>query len=447
MLYNQPFDKPPEVTYGDTPYVNGNPATGQPGSIPSAASIEYPQREIVNLIRSSPLAPSNSDLQQLARALQSGAIWFGIDQGTANAYQVTLNPPPLALYPGMSVLVKIGNTNTGASVLNVNAIGAAPIIHHDGTAASPSDMLSGAFELFVYTGIAWELAWKASASGLVYLTANLDYYINTNTGNDAYDGLSATFSSGIHGPFKTLQHASDQVPLYNLNNHQINMHVADGAYDSMIGRRINGVGGVYWQGNSVSPQNVTVFTTNKSSFILNSLGGTYYFDGFRLSCTGSAVGDQMCLVNVYGSTSSVLLGSIDFGPTQGAHISTQNGSVVTNLNPGSPWRIYGSAPGSSTENGSFVFAYAGGQCINNSGGGPTISVLNAITLAGSFIQVNYNCFVQLLLAGGVVTGAANVTGTRFFVDNNSEILTGGAGINYYPGTIAGVQGAHGGYYT
>ena len=45
MLYNQPYGKPPEVTWGDTPYINGNPSTGTPGSIPPAASIEYPHNE------------------------------------------------------------------------------------------------------------------------------------------------------------------------------------------------------------------------------------------------------------------------------------------------------------------------------------------------------------------------------------------------------------------
>jgi hypothetical protein len=452
MKYQQPYGMPPEVTWGDTPYINGNPSTGTAGSIPPAASIEYPQREIVNLIKSGPLAPSDSDLQQLARTLQSGAIWCGNDAGTSNAYQVTLTPPPLAYYPGMCVLVKIAHDNTGPSVLNVNAIGPQPIKHHDATDLGASELITGAYELFTWTGTFWELCWSTRAAGgggPIYLTRNMDYYINGNTGNDSYDGLTAAYTSGIHGPFKTLQKAADQIPLYNLNNYSVTMHVADGAYnDQLVCRRINGVGFVFWQGNSVAPQNVTIMTVNKTAVRAENLGGTYYFEGFRIGCTGTSSIDSLSSMEVYGSTSIVILGTIDFMATQGAHISTQGGAMVSNYNPGSPWRIFGSALGSSFMNGSFIFAWVQGNSINNSNGGPAVTVMNPITLAGAFITCMNNSFVQLAnLAGGSVAGGGSVTGQKFTVDYNSEIMTGGAGINFYPGTIAGSQGPHGGYYS
>ena len=46
MQYNPPYG----VSDPNAPYINGNPSTGTMGSIPPAASIEYPQREIVNFI-------------------------------------------------------------------------------------------------------------------------------------------------------------------------------------------------------------------------------------------------------------------------------------------------------------------------------------------------------------------------------------------------------------
>jgi hypothetical protein len=448
MLYNQPYGKPAEVTWGDTPYINGNPATGSPGSIPPAASIEYPQREIVNLIRASPLTPSNSDLMQLARALQSGAIWFGVDQGTANAYQVTLNPPPLALYPGMCVLVKIAHDNTGPSVLNVNALGSHPIQHHDHTDIAGSELLTNALELFCYDGIGtWELAWSQRSQGgggPIYLSTNKDYYIDNASGNDSYDGLSATYTTGIHGPFKTLQKAADQIPLYNLNGYSVTMHVAGATYAPFTARRINGVGNVFWIGNPGTPGNVWIQATNKSAIGLSDIGGTYYFDGFRVSCTGSLAGDGICSINAYGPTSIVVLGAIEFHNAGGAHISTQNGSMVSNYTPGCNWTILGSAAGSAYENGSFVFAYAGGKLVNNSGGGPALSVPSGVGLAGSFIECNFNSFVQLVFQS---ISAATVSGKKFNTDQNSEISTGGQSVNYYPGTVAGTQGAHGGYYS
>jgi hypothetical protein len=79
MMYNQPWDQP---TNPNAPYIDGNPAAGIQGSIVPAYSIEYDQREIVEVINRAHLrgyhdysgaacaAPSNSDLQQLRKALE-----------------------------------------------------------------------------------------------------------------------------------------------------------------------------------------------------------------------------------------------------------------------------------------------------------------------------------------------------------------------------------------
>src|SRR4051812_42459906 len=228
LKYNQPYG----ISDPNGSYINGNPATGQMGSIPPAESIEYPQREIVNLIASAALAaPANTDLKQLAKAVQSSRLLYGADAGTSNAYQITLNPAPDALVAGMMFLVKIGNANTGPSVLNVNGLGPKPIVHHDGTDLRPGELAAGAMELFAYDGVKYELAWSgiSSGAGPIYLTNNADYYINAGAGNDSWDGLSAVYSSGIHGPFKTLQRAANEVPKYNLNNWNMTMHVANGA--------------------------------------------------------------------------------------------------------------------------------------------------------------------------------------------------------------------------
>src|SRR5262252_1712938 len=89
MQYNPPYG----VADPNAPYVNGNPSIGQAGSIPPAASIEYPQREIVNFITDSTLTPTNSDLHQLAKAVQAGAVAFDQDIGTTNAIAINMTPP------------------------------------------------------------------------------------------------------------------------------------------------------------------------------------------------------------------------------------------------------------------------------------------------------------------------------------------------------------------
>lgn len=52
---------------------------------------------------------------------------YAVDTGTANAYVATYSPAIPALYDGLRVRFRAINTNTGASTLNVNGIGAKPI--------------------------------------------------------------------------------------------------------------------------------------------------------------------------------------------------------------------------------------------------------------------------------------------------------------------------------
>jgi hypothetical protein len=67
MKYNQPYDQPSSP---NAPYVDGNPEAGIQGSIVPAASIEYPQREIVAAIQAAGLTGDNADLTQLLKMMK-----------------------------------------------------------------------------------------------------------------------------------------------------------------------------------------------------------------------------------------------------------------------------------------------------------------------------------------------------------------------------------------
>ena len=73
MDYSQPFGAPPNA-----PFVEGNPQTGTPGSIPSRGSFEFPQRELVHLLTYAEAkkpgavgTPTNNDLQQVRKAIEA----------------------------------------------------------------------------------------------------------------------------------------------------------------------------------------------------------------------------------------------------------------------------------------------------------------------------------------------------------------------------------------
>ena len=57
---------------------------------------------------------------------------FAVTTGSANAYEVTLNPAPIAYEDGFGIVVAIHADSTGASTLNVNGLGAIPIKKSNG---------------------------------------------------------------------------------------------------------------------------------------------------------------------------------------------------------------------------------------------------------------------------------------------------------------------------
>src|SRR6186713_2355285 len=107
MKYQPPYGSPG----ADDPYINGDPSIGQQGSIPPAASIEYPQREIVNLIKASSLVPDDADLKQLTRGVRSQGVNFCIDTGAANALQTMLDPSLTAYRQGLPLRVLVAHNN------------------------------------------------------------------------------------------------------------------------------------------------------------------------------------------------------------------------------------------------------------------------------------------------------------------------------------------------
>jgi hypothetical protein len=154
MLYNQPYDQPSNP---DASYVNGNPSSGIQGSIIPAGAMEQPQRELIGLITAAGLTPSNSDLSQVAKAIQGGVISFAVAGGSANALTATLNPVPPALVTGMRFWLKIGSTNTGAATLNLNGLGITAITRADGSPLQSADLQAGALVWFAFDGTNFQI--------------------------------------------------------------------------------------------------------------------------------------------------------------------------------------------------------------------------------------------------------------------------------------------------
>lgn len=94
-----------------------------------------------------------------AGQVQDGSLLYVADSGAADVYVATLAPAPTAYAVGMMVRTKIANTNTGASTINVNGLGA-KAIRKNGAAATvlaAGDLVVGDMAELIYDGTYFQL--------------------------------------------------------------------------------------------------------------------------------------------------------------------------------------------------------------------------------------------------------------------------------------------------
>ncbi|MGE8079013.1 hypothetical protein [Peribacillus loiseleuriae] len=77
--------------------------------------------------------------------------------GSANAYIATLTPALSTYQEGVSLRLKINVTNTGASTINVNGLGAKAIKKADGTDINVGQLKAGGIYDLVYNGVNFQL--------------------------------------------------------------------------------------------------------------------------------------------------------------------------------------------------------------------------------------------------------------------------------------------------
>lgn len=77
---------------------------------------------------------------------------YGVATGSANAYEVTINPAPTSYVEGMAIVIKINVDNTGPSTINVNGLGAKAIKKPNGNDVSAGNLKSGSIYTLRYNG-------------------------------------------------------------------------------------------------------------------------------------------------------------------------------------------------------------------------------------------------------------------------------------------------------
>ena len=79
-----------------------------------------------------------------------------MDGSGSDAYTAT-NANITSLVAGLVILFRPNTDNTTACSLNLNGLGATPIVNQDGTNPASGDLRNGGYQFLVYSGASWIL--------------------------------------------------------------------------------------------------------------------------------------------------------------------------------------------------------------------------------------------------------------------------------------------------
>lgn len=108
-----------------------------------------------------------SEYASLGQVQDSTVFWAGAAGGTGDAITAALSPAPTALVAGMKIQILSSAANTGATTLNLNALGALALNKGDGTTALAAGDIPGAGYSIaaLYDGTRWRLVSVNSSIG------------------------------------------------------------------------------------------------------------------------------------------------------------------------------------------------------------------------------------------------------------------------------------------
>src|ERR1019366_6646934 len=198
VAYNQPYGASANASY-----VDGSPAPATPGSIPPAAAIECPQREIVNAIIAAGLTPANTNLSQLLAAIELlGRIPYCQDVGSIN--HIIINPiPAVTAYATPLILaVKVAYANAGATDINVSGLGTVPLITTTLQPLPASTTSAAGIVLISFDGTSFQLLNSAVSGGGSPALTDLWHYgvdvsVVTNFVNVTTDNVGSAWAAGL----------------------------------------------------------------------------------------------------------------------------------------------------------------------------------------------------------------------------------------------------------
>ena len=146
-----------------------------------------------------PLSQLDTNFGQLVTAVNNTATFtnYAADSGTANSYAIAFSSPTTVSYAaGLTLRFLAGNSNTGASTLNVNGLGAQTIVGPTGSALTAGAIVAGTVISVVYNGTAFQLVGLTTSSSTLTSPVTISA---PSSGNIALtvNGVTGTHSTKI----------------------------------------------------------------------------------------------------------------------------------------------------------------------------------------------------------------------------------------------------------
>lgn len=300
-----------------------------------------------------------------------------------------------------------------------------PALNTDGTPVNTKQIVNCDF---LSTAIS-----KAIPTARIKLTGPLTFYVSP-TGNDGNTGTQTS-------PFKTMQHAHDLV----MNNYDgmgnaFTIILSPGTHTTGLVQSCPLLGfpdgltvqsitfGQGAPGQAIT--NVIVSTGAANCFTVN-FGAKLTVN--RLIVTASGSNDNLqqtgnCFTAAYNGYITLGPGMI-FGAAGGGHILLQaNGAASSTF----PYTITGGASSHIWMGEGSVFTHQGWVGSGSATGHITVTITGNPTI-GTFMNSGQGCWLNIV---GVLYSGTTV-GQKFVVSYGGLIGCNGAGIDYFPGTIAG----------
>lgn len=365
-----------------------------------------------------------------ATAVQNETWIYVHDTGTADALVVNPSPAVTSLVAGLRLSVlKGGFANaTTTPTVNVNSLGAKTIVRSNNTPIQANDLPANAIFDLEYDGANFRLLQLQPTAVRRRLAANTTFFVSTTGSDVTGNGTSGT-------PWQTIQNAFNQIyQNYDLAGFTVTIQLANGTYTAGVlwdGLFLGQIGPIVLSGNTSNPDLVRIYVVGAACFHFR-YGANIFVQGFRLQCGLSGVGFGGMMAEFGGYISHDFCW---FDAMAGCNHMFANYGTITCFNPllaafGHYW-IYGNA----------INHY---YCQFNG----NIDVRNATITTGAACAFTTFCNTP---NGNCWAGAATyslpfgVTGQRYNCAFAGYANVNLAGVNFFPGSIAGSI-AGGGFY-